>query len=110
MNLKRSVAIFIFALGVGALAISYYIKNEVKQGEKKIAHAEKQVKKGDALLSLSPATKQLGKGFLGSAQEKIAQGKEDVAKYTSLAGWLQMGGILFILLGLGGLFIPQKRS
>ncbi len=96
---------------IGALLIgsSFYIKSQVEAGQKKVTSAEKQTEIGEQLFSLNPATKELGEGLTGSVKEKISEGKEQIEFYTALAKWLEIGGILFAVLGVG-LMLPGKKS
>ena len=109
MKLKKIGSLLFLLLGLCCVAGSYFILHEVKEGKKKIAHAEKKMDQGDALFSLSPATKELSKGLFETAQRKIEEGKQEVAKYESLAGWLQIAGFLFVALGAGAFFVLRKK-
>ncbi len=99
MNLRKVAAIGAVIIGVVCIGVSSYIKHEVAEGKEKISHAEKQVSQGNALLSLTPATKEIGKGLSQSANKKIDEGKEEVHKYAVLARELQIGGIALLALG-----------
>jgi hypothetical protein len=84
---------------------------QVNEGNAQIKKAEKMVDQGNSLFSLSPATKQLGKGITQSAEKKINMGKEQIAYYTALAGQLKMAGIILLIIGgvLTLLRCPRKH-
>lgn len=103
------MAIVVFAIGIGMLFFSNYIQKEVAQGKKKISKAQSTVDAGNSLFSATPLTKELGKGVTGSVQKKIDAGQEDVDYYESLSHWLQIGGIAFMIGGVGLFFIPKRR-
>ncbi|MES2198615.1 MAG: hypothetical protein V4489_00395 [Chlamydiota bacterium] len=110
MKSKRKWGIVVLVLGIIFMLGSFYVKSQVEAGQKKITSAEKQTGWGEDILSLNPATKELGKGLTGSIQEKVSEGKEQVKFYTSVANWLEVGGIVFIILGFGLIFLGKKTK
>ncbi|GEM_PF-660078 len=100
----RILGILIALAGIGALLFSNYITEQVLQGKSQIASGEQKVQKGKQLFSSNPYTEPLGNAITGSAEKKIAKGKEQVAYYEALAQKLKTGGIIGCIVG-GGLFI-----
>ncbi len=99
MKTKKILGVVLVIIGVAMLLGSNYIKTQVLEGNQRIASAEKSVKQADTLFSLNPVSKEVGKGFTGSANKRIAEGKDEIAYYTSLAQGLQTGGIAVIVVG-----------
>ena len=106
--MKKFFGMIVIIIGVLGLLGSWYIKNEVKKGEQKISATEQQMDMGDKLLSLSPQLQEGMQGVTGSIQDKVQDGKEEVVFYTDIAKWLEVGGILFLVLGVGVLFCGKK--
>ncbi len=110
MSSKKIAGLVVAALGAILLVFSYYIAEQVTEGRMKIDRAQGQVNTVNSLFSLSPATKDVGRGLTGSAQRKIDAGSLDVAEYSALAHKLQLGGIVLIIVGIGILvFYGKKR-
>lgn len=97
-------------IGVMSLIGSMYIKQQVEEGKGKVGKAEKKIEQGKTLFSLSPATKEVGKGISGAAEKKIGEANEQIAYYSRLANQLQIGGIIFLILGGGMVFIATKKK
>lgn len=105
----KKLAVLIFIIGVAMLFGSMYIKSQVEQGREQIKSAQKSVDTGKGLFSLSPYTKDVGSAFAGSAEKKIKAGSAEADRYEKIAGWLQIGGIVFMVLGVGILVLRKKR-
>ncbi len=75
MNFKKVVGTVLVIGGVAMIGLGAYIKGQVNEGKEKISSAQEKVDTGNSLFSMSPATKELGKGVTGSAQKKINAGK-----------------------------------
>jgi len=114
MNWKRIVGAFVVLIGIALVCVAYYIKQQVAAGEALLSQGEKRVKQADALFSLTPVTKEVGDGLTSSGKQQIAMGKEQIAYYTSLAQWLQIGGIVVIVIGAAvvvfGKTKPRRKS
>jgi hypothetical protein len=110
MDARKILGIVIIVGAVALFGISQYIKGQVGEGKEKIANAQKMIDRGDSILGLTPATKELGQSLTGGAKKKIANAQETVVYYENLAEKLQMGG--FALLIVGGLvfFLVSKKK
>jgi len=111
MDARKILGIVIIVGAAALFGISQYIKGQVGEGKEKIANAQKMIDRGDSILGLTPATKQLGQTFTGGAKKKIANAEETVVYYENLADKLQMGG--FALLVIGGFvffLVPKKKK
>ena len=98
-NIKKIVGVVLCVLGIAGIIVSNYISNQVAEGKLKIAKGQSQVDQGKRLFSLSPATKEMGKGMTDSAQRKIDAGKGQVQDYETIARELEIGGIILIVAG-----------
>lgn len=105
---KKVLIILSIVIGAALLCGSFYIKSQVKAGQEKIGHTEESMSMGQKLFSFTPATKDIGDQLTSPIQKKIAEGKEQVEYYTKLANWLAIGGVVFILLGLG-IMVSRKK-
>ncbi len=102
---------FIFLLvGIISIFSSFYIKEQVSDGLKKISQVERQLDVGDKLLSLAPPVQDQVDGMTGSIQEKVQEGKEQVVFYSGLAKWLEIFGIGFLVVGAWFVFCCKKRA
>lgn len=101
MKALRVFGILVVLAGIAALLFSNYITDQVLQGKSQIAAGEQKVKKGKQLFSSNPYTKPLGEAITGSADKKIAKGKEEIAYYEELAQTLKTGGIIACIAGAG---------
>lgn len=105
---KKVIGIIVIIAGIAALIFSSYIKKQVEEGKSQIGSAQKKVNQGNSLFSLNPVAKEVGQGITGSAQKKINAGTQEVAQYEEIAKWLQICGIIVIVLGAGVLFLKKK--
>jgi hypothetical protein len=110
MNVKRVLGFILLVGGIVLMLFSNYILNQVAEGKEKISNAESQVQRGNSLFSLNPVSKEVGKGIMGGAQNKIDIGKQQVGYYEDLAGKMHMGGIAAIALGLVLIFLSFKKK
>lgn len=114
MKTLRTLGIVILLAGVASLFFSNYIMNQVNQGQVQIQKGQNAVDRGNQLFSLNPVAKEVGKGLTGSAQKKIDAGQQQIEQYTQLAGQLQTGGIIAIVVGAGciagSFFMKKKRG
>lgn len=108
MKMKKKWGVIVLLLGVIFLAGSFYIKGQVEEGNQKVAKTEKQMDLGDKLFSITPETKEIGKGISGSVDKKLIEGKEQIAFYTSMADWLEIAGVVFIILGMSMILFGKK--
>lgn len=88
---------------------SNYIAEQVEEGKARVQSAEKTMSTTSSILSLNPMTDQVGQSLNKSANQKIAKGKEDIAKYEALASKLQIAGIVLIIIGIGIVILGRKR-
>ncbi len=109
MTGKRILGIVILIGAVTMIYFSYYIKTRVNAGKGQISDAQKKVDTADSLFSLSPATKDFGKGLTGSAQKKIDEGQVQIDQYERLASFLQIGGIVLVVVGVGVILVGGRK-
>lgn len=111
MNTKQVIGLVLFAAGLGMLYASHYITTQVLEGKGKIHSAQGKVDTTNSLFSITPATKPVGRGLTSSAQSEINAGRDEVAYYEQMADWLRIGGIGFVVVGIGAcLFCRTKKS
>jgi hypothetical protein len=109
MKKKQMYGIVIMIVGAIFFFLSHYIGTQVEQGERQVESGQRKVNKVNSLFSSSQYTKPIGDVVTGSAQERINQGKLDIAYYTSVAGWLQIGGIALLIVGAGVIVLARRR-
>jgi uncharacterized membrane protein HdeD (DUF308 family) len=110
MNIRRIIGILILIGGIVLIVVSQYIKARVEEGKTEISSAQKKVNQGNSLFSLSPYSQPVGKKITGSAQKKIDEGNLQVSQYEELAGQLQIGGVVLIIIGIIIIAIPRKSK
>ena len=94
MTAKRIFGIVALVIGIVLVGFSSYIKSQVAQGKVKIDNAQKQVDQGSSLFSLSPATKEVGKGITDSAQKNWTQQTKWLPNMLSTQGGSKLEGSL----------------
>ena len=109
MNLKRMIGIIVSICGIATIFVSIYIKNQVATGKEIASKAQSQVDVGTSLFSLTPVTKEIGKGISGQAQSKIDEGQRQISYYEGLANGLLIGGIGLIILGGAVVLLGRKK-
>jgi hypothetical protein len=109
MRSHKTIGTVALILGVVLLGSSMYIKSEVLAGQEQVASGERKLNALDRVFSSNSATKSYGSQITKSGRSKIAQGKEEIAYYTSLANKLQIGGIVLIVVGAGFLLFGKKK-
>ncbi len=95
-------------IGVILIVVSLVIKSKVEEGEGQIARGQKSVEQGQGLFNMSPYTKKAGDQLFTGANQKIAQGKEDVAYYAQVAQFMLYAGIAAIVIGGGCIFFGKS--
>ncbi|NGX43968.1 MAG: hypothetical protein K1060chlam3_00126 [Candidatus Anoxychlamydiales bacterium] len=109
MRTKRISGIIIVLIGVALILSSFYIRSRVRSGRQEISEAQSTVSKGKKLFSVTPITKEVGKGFMNSVQKKINEATGKADSYAVLATWFQIGGSVFIVLGAVLIYIGRKK-
>jgi hypothetical protein len=97
----RILGIIILLAGIASIFFSNYITTQINEGKIKIEKGQKTVDQSNSLFSLNPYSKQVGQGMTSSAQKKIDEGKNEVARYEQIASTLQIFGIAGIVVGAG---------
>jgi uncharacterized protein YjeT (DUF2065 family) len=97
----RILGIIILVAGIVSICFSHYITTQIKEGKIKIEKGQKSVDQSSSLFSLNPYSKQVGQGMTSSAQKKIDEGKNEVARYEQIASTLQIFGTAGIVVGVG---------
>jgi hypothetical protein len=108
--MKKMIGILGLIGGIVLLIISFYIKHQIEEGKAQISSAQEKVDQGTGLFSVTPQTKAVGNVFTGAAQNKINEGKGQISHYEEVASWLQIGGIVLVILGVGVVFLGRKKS
>ena len=109
MNVRRGLGIAVAVCGVVLLFVSFYIRGQVAEGEEQISSAKQKVGTIDKLFSVTPETKQLGKGITDPAHKQIQEGEQQVSYYSQLSGKIQIGGIVLIIAGAVIIFYPTRK-
>lgn len=110
MNGKRISGIVILLVGVAMLAASSYIKSQVEEGREQISSAQKKVKQANSLFSLNPVAKEVGGVVTGEAEKKINAGQQQADEYEQIRGWLQVGGIVCLVVSAGLFLLSRKKK
>lgn len=98
--MKKIIGIVLLVIGICLYLFSGYISTQVAQGQQKIVNTQKNVNRARGLTNLSPYTKDIGNVATQPIQQKIDQGKQEVAQYQALANWLRLGGVICIVAGV----------
>ena len=98
---KMFSGIIISIFGIVLLIASFIIKSQVSSGRERISEAKSNVQTSQKLFSLTPVTKEFGKGLTGSAERQIREGSAKADTYDTIALWFQIGGGVFIVIGAG---------
>ena len=107
---KAIFGIILIIIGLSLLGFSIYIKSEIKHGKEQLAEAKDKIEMGKRILSLTPVTKEIGKGFQGVIQSKINAAVVLIKKYTFIAWIINIIGIGFIVLGIILLFLQKYKK
>jgi hypothetical protein len=110
MNYKRFAPIVCLIAGVALMIFSMYIKGQVAGGRDQISSAQNTVDKTSSLFGSNAVSKQVGKGLLSGAQNKIDAGSAEADYYEAMAHWLQVGGIVLIAAGVGAYFYFRRKG
>lgn len=110
MGKRKILGSVVLLGGIVMLFMSHYIQTQVDEGRGKISKAEKSINQGNSLFSLTPVTKEIGKGLSKSAEKKLQKYKDQADDYERLADQLQAGGWIAIVLGTVLIVWPEKRK
>ena len=109
MNVRRVLGIAVAVCGVVLIIVSFYIRGQVAQGTEEISNAKQKVSTVDKLFSVTPESKQLGKGITDPAQKRIQAGEQQISYYSQLSDKIQIGGIVLIIAGAVIIFYPNRK-
>jgi hypothetical protein len=111
MNIKQIISAIVAIGGIAALFVASHIKNLVGEGKKQVSEAQSKTDLADSLFSLHPVAKEVGQGAITDpARQKIGEGILTIAQYEKLANYLQLGGIIAIVLGSGAVFFFRSKK
>jgi hypothetical protein len=112
VNVKANkvLGIVILIIGLVMLGASFYIKNQVLQGRMQISSAQSKVDTGKSLFNMSPTTQPAGNMMFSGAQSQIDAGSAQADYYAQMANWLQIGGIVLIIVGAGIIFLSGRKK
>ncbi len=108
--MKKFLGIILLIIGIIMIVVSIYIKTELGKGREKVGSAKEKVEMGKSIFSLTPQTKELGKGLTQGVEKKIAEGEEEIAKYAKMANLALYGGAILVVIGAVMLFLPSKKK
>jgi hypothetical protein len=114
MKATTVIGIIAIILGLALLGGSYYIQKKVNEGKVQIADAQSKVDTGSALFSQIPiakdVVKDVGKVITTPVQNKIDEGRKEVAQYEQMAYYMKIGGIIAVLVGAILLVVRRKKA
>ncbi len=110
MNVKQVLGGIIFVGGLGLLYLAHYINVQVEQGNMQIFSAQQKVDQGNSLFSMSPYTKDVGKGLTSGAQKQIDEGRNTVEYYTKVENRCRIGGIAALIVGAGMMIYFRRKK
>lgn len=108
--MKKILGSLALIIGIIMIFVSIYIKTQVEQGRELVGSAKEKVETGKTLFSLSPYTKEVGKGIAKGAEKKIKKGEMEIGKYEAISNFAMYGGIVLIVVGSVIFFIPGKQK
>ncbi|MBI5273324.1 MAG: hypothetical protein HY861_05010 [Chlamydiia bacterium] len=110
MRVRKIIGVVLVVVGAALFYLSHYINTQVAEGREKISNAQSTIDTTNSLFSLDPTAKKIGKQITGSAQKKIDAGKQEAAQYAAYAHWCMIGGIVFVILGVGVFVFGSMRN
>ncbi len=113
MEKKKIIGAIFIVISAVSFGASSYIQSQIDQGQQKIQKAQKSVDTGNAVLSLSPATKKLGENLSKPIQKKIDAGQGTIDRYQAIVSYMKIAGYTAAFIGLGLLllsFLKKKSS
>lgn len=111
MKKRKMMAIVFLVVGIVCLGASHYIKTQVAGGQEQVDSAQKSLDRGSKLFSNNPVSKEVGDTlFVKPIQKKIDAGQEEVLYYARIAQFLQVAGIILIIVGAVLFFIPARSK
>jgi drug/metabolite transporter (DMT)-like permease len=108
-NWKKILGMVVAVVGVIMVVFAEYIASQVAEGREQIEQGQGKVNTINKIFSVNPTSEQVGKQLTKPAQNKIDQGKRDVAHYASLAERLRVAGIV-LMVGGGALFFWGRKN
>lgn len=110
MRLKWIAGLIVLIIGVILMLTASHIREKVREGRGEIRSAQKKVDTASSLMSQQPVAKEVGKGITGPMQGKINEGSREADYYENVAMWLNIGGIVLIIVGIGGILLGLKKG
>ncbi len=109
MRSKRVIGIVVGVVGIAMIFTAHCIRQQTDEGSVKVTRAQQKMDAANEALAKDKNAKQ-SRGATSSIQRNINEAKVQIQEYGSLATWLQVGGIIFVLGGVGTLFLTRKKK
>jgi hypothetical protein len=108
--MKKILGPLALIVGIIMILVSVYIKTQLEQGRALVGSAKEKVEAGKSLFSLSPYTKEVGKGITRGAERKIKEGEMEISKYGAISNFAMYSGIVLVIVGSVIFFLPKTRK
>jgi hypothetical protein len=109
MRGKRLLGLFFLIAGVSAILFATYINQQVAAGKIQLSDAQEGVDLGTKVFSYNKTTNDLSKPLSSPVQNKIDAGQMSVKQYEFISQALEIGGSLFIVVGITLMIVSYTK-
>jgi hypothetical protein len=110
--MKKAIGLIILIIGVMAFLSGDYVTKQVGEGETKIKKTQKTVNQVQCTTKVNPYAKVVGQIVTNPIQQKIDEGRDEVAQYKKLVPILHIVGAFLAAIGIlilfWGIFAKKK--
>lgn len=108
MSQRKIVGVLLLIVGVILIVASLHMKSLASMGEMRVSGGEERVSEENRPY-VRPLARERSREFSEQAEERIGEGEEMVNYYQQMGTWLQVGGIAFLIVGVGALFFKKRK-
>ncbi len=104
--MKKAVAPILIVIGIALIGFAINMHNKNEAGQIKISHAEQQM---EHPRPLRPLRDSIASQSNATTQERIDTGIANISSREELVVWMEIAGVVFVILGIGSLLKRKKK-
>ena len=104
--MKKTAAPILIVIGIALIAFAINMHNQLETKQVKISHAEQQMAHPRPLRPLRDSVATQSNETL---QEKIDSGIQSISNREELVVWMEIAGVVCVILGIGSLIKRKKK-
>lgn len=104
--MNKTAAPILIVIGIALIGFAINMHNQNETGQVKISHAEQQM---EHPRPLRPLRDSIASQSNATTQERIDTGIANISSREEIVVWMEIAGVVCVLLGIGSLIKRKKR-